>query len=170
MKLSLYALVFLSMLTLPAQNLSAEVRPIGTVKALRGLASIVREGRTIPVVPRMDVCLNDVILTGSDGAVGILLEDNTLLSMGPISRLTMDRFDFSPSANQYGMRLLMEKGSFVYLSGLLGKLAPHAVSMETPVGTISMLKETNFMANFTGDEETNRPDSPDSSLRRLRHE
>jgi hypothetical protein len=34
----------------------------------------------------------------------------------------------------------------------MGKLAPHAVQLETPVGTISMLKETNFMARFPGDE------------------
>jgi hypothetical protein len=46
----------------------------------------------------------------------------------------------------------MEQGTFVYLSGLLGKLAPHAVQIETPSGNISMLKESNFMVRFPGDE------------------
>lgn len=131
-----------------AVNAMAEERQIGKVKGLRGLVSIIRDGKTIPAFPNKEVLLSDVIITGSDGAVGILLDDNTLLSMGPISRISMNKFDFSPATNQYAMRLGMQQGSFVYRSGLLGKLAPHAVSMETPVGTISMLKESNFMANF----------------------
>lgn len=138
----------LFLLAFMAANALAEERQIGKVKALRGLVSIIRDGRTIPAFPNKDVLLSDVIITGSDGAVGILLEDNTLLSMGPISRISMNKFDFSPATNQYAMRLGMQQGSFVYRSGLLGKLAPHAVTMDTPVGTISMLKESNFMANF----------------------
>ncbi|MEJ2202388.1 MAG: hypothetical protein P8X63_15435 [Desulfuromonadaceae bacterium] len=65
-----------------------------------------------------------------------------------MSRLALDKFDFSPAKNRYALQLRMEQGTFVYLSGLMGKLAPHAVRLETPAGTISMLKETNFMARF----------------------
>lgn len=140
-----YSILFLA---LTVSSVLAEGRSIGKVKGLRGMVSIIREGKNIPAFPHKEVMIDDVIITGSDGAVGILLDDNTLLSMGPISRLTLDKFDFSPATNQYAMRLKMQQGTFVYLSGLLGKLAPHAVSMETPVGTISMLKESNFMAKF----------------------
>lgn len=134
-----------------AANLRAEERAIGKVKGTRGIVSVIREGKVTPLLPGMAVRLDDVIMTGSDGAIGLLLDDNTLLSMGPISRLTLDQFDFSPATNQYGMRVKMQRGTIVYLSGMLGKLAPHAVTLETPVGTISMLKESNFMAKF--DEE-----------------
>ena len=144
----LHGLLFLAVL---ASSAMAEGRQIGKVKALRGMVSIIRDGKNIPAFPHKEVMLSDVIITGSDGAVGILLDDNTLLSMGPISRLTMDKFDFSPATNQYALRLKMQQGTFVYLSGLLGKLAPHAVTLDTPVGTISMLKDSNFMAKF--DEE-----------------
>lgn len=140
-----YSILFLA---LTVSSVLAEGRSIGKVKGLRGMVSIIREGKNIPAFPHKEVMIDDVIITGSDGAVGILLDDNTLLSMGPISRLTLDKFDFSPATNQYAMRLKMQQGTFVYLSGLLGKLAPHAVSMDTPVGTISMLKESNFMAKF----------------------
>lgn len=138
-------------LALMVSNTLAESRSIGKVKGTRGIVSVMRGGKVAPVLPGMNVLLDDVILTGSDGAVGLLLDDNTLLSMGPISRLVLDKFDFSPATNQYAMRLKMQQGSFVYLSGMLGKLAPHAVTMETPVGTISMLKESNFMAKFDGE-------------------
>jgi len=130
----------------------AEMAHIGKVKGTNGMVSILRDGAMTPAFPNMKVYLNDTLVTGSDGAVGILLEDNTLLSMGPMSRLALDKFDFSPAQNKYAMQLRMEQGTFVYLSGLMGKLAPYAVTLDTPAGTISMLKETNFMARFGGDE------------------
>jgi hypothetical protein len=127
----------------------AEERIIGKVKGLRGLVSILRNGKTKPAFPNDRIYQSDTLLTGSDGAVGILLEDNTLLSMGPISRVSMERYTFAPASNEYAMRLQMQHGTFVYQSGLLGKLAPHAVELNTPVGRISMLKEeTSFRAKI----------------------
>jgi len=127
----------------------AEKRIIGKVKGLRGLVSILRDGRTEPAFPNDEIYQSDTILTGSDGAIGILLEDNTLISMGPIGRISMDKFQFTPSRNEYELRLHMMHGTFIYQSGLLGKLAPHAVELQTPVGRISMLKDTSFKAKFT---------------------
>lgn len=122
---------------------------IGKVKGIRGLVSIIREGKTIPAFPNDQIYLSDTIITGADGAIGILLEDNTLISMGPISRVAMEKFNFTPAKNEYAMRLHMMQGTFVYQSGLLGKLAPHAVELNTPVGRISMLKGTDFKAKFS---------------------
>jgi hypothetical protein len=121
---------------------------IGTVKAYKGIVSVMRSGKPIPARPYLKLYLSDVIMTGSNGSVGVMLEDNTLLSMGPMSRLVLDEFKFEPADNQYAMRLTMQQGTFVYLSGLLGKLAPNAVELDTPVGTISMIQETDFMASF----------------------
>jgi hypothetical protein len=128
----------------------AEQKVIGKVKGLRGLVSILRDGKTKPAFPNELLYQSDTLLTGSDGAIGILLEDNTLISMGPISRVSMDKFTFAPATNEYAMRINMQHGTFIYQSGLLGKLAPHAVELDTPVGRISMLKEdTSFKAKFT---------------------
>lgn len=146
------------LLVWPATVLAATQKQIGTIKGTRGLVTVLRAGQNIPVQPYTKIFLKDVIITGSDGAVGILLEDNTLLSMGPISRLSMDKFEFEPAKNEYAMRLRMQEGSFVYLSGLLGKLAPHAVELDTPVGRISMLKQANFMARFA--KPANREERP----------
>jgi hypothetical protein len=68
--------------------------------------------------------------------------------MGPIGKLVMNDFKFAPAKNEYELRLNMMHGTFIYQSGLLGKLAPHAVELDTPAGRISMLKETNFKARF----------------------
>jgi hypothetical protein len=143
-----YCLAVILLCTIPLLAF-AEARVVGKVKGLRGLVSILRDGKTKPAFPNDRIYQSDIILTGSDGAIGILLEDNTLISMGPISRVSMEKFTFAPATNEYAMRLNMQHGTFVYQSGLLGKLAPHAVELNTPVGRISMLKEdTNFRAKF----------------------
>ncbi len=134
--------------TLPAAA-GADANVIGKVKGINGMVSIIRDGKTKPAFPNDKIYLKDTIITGSDGAIGILLEDNTLLSMGPISRVAMENFRFAPASNEYAMRLHMGHGTFVYQSGLLGKLAPHAVQLNTPSGRISMLKGTDFKAKFS---------------------
>lgn len=122
---------------------------IGKVKGTRGITTILRDGKYSPAFPNQEVLLSDTIVTGSNGAIGILLEDNTLISMGPMSRVAMSKFKFAPAENEYAMRLHMMQGTFVYQSGLLGKLAPHAVELDTPVGRISMLKGSDFKAKFS---------------------
>ena len=145
----LVSLLVLTLALLPFTTTSAAPKSIGKVKGLRGLVSIQRDGKMKPAFPNDLIYQSDVIVTGSDGAIGILLDDNTLISMGPISRVAMDKFAFEPATNEYAMRLKMQHGTFIYQSGLLGKLAPHAVELQTPVGRISMLKEdTNFRAKI----------------------
>lgn len=142
------ALILLVCLVVPATIYASE-KAIGKVKGTRGLVSILRDGKTKPAFPNDEIYQRDTIITGSNGAVGILMEDNTLLSMGPISRVSMNRFVFKPAKNEYAMQMHFNHGTFVYQSGLLGKLAPHAVDLETPVGRISMLKGADFKAKFS---------------------
>lgn len=149
MKNTAFCCLALLLLCIFPLSAMAENRMIGKVKGLRGLVSILRDGKTKPAFPNDKIYQSDTILTGSDGAIGILLEDNTLISMGPIGRVSMDKFSFAPARNEYELKLHMMRGTFVYQSGLLGKLAPHAVELDTPVGRISMLKETSFQAKFS---------------------
>lgn len=149
MKKTAFALLTIFFLSVAVASLATAQEVIGKVKGTRGIVSIIRDGRTKPAFPNDKIYRNDTIITGSNGAIGILLEDNTLISMGPISKVAMNEFKFSPAKNEYEMRLHMMKGTFVYQSGLLGKLAPNAVTLNTPVGPISMLKPTDFKAKFS---------------------
>lgn len=141
------ALTLLILLPLVAQ---ADEQPVvGKVKNTRGQASIVRDSTTHPAMPNDPLYRSDTILTGADGAIGIMLEDNTLISMGPTGRLSVDEFKFAPAKSEYDLRLHLMHGTFVYQSGLLGKLAPYAVELDTPAGRISLLQETDFKAKFS---------------------
>lgn len=149
MNKTVFCLLVTVTLLLSPLAIFAQDNVIGKVKGTRGIVSIMRDGKTKPAFPNDKIYRSDTIMTGSNGAIGILLVDNTLISMGPISRVAMNEFKFTPAKSEYELKLNMMHGTFVYQSGLLGKLAPNAVTLNTPVGPISMLKPTDFKAKFS---------------------
>jgi len=65
---------------------------IGRVKTVKGTVYIDREGRRELALVGAGVRQADTLVTGPDGAVGITLADDTLLSAGPNSTLALERF------------------------------------------------------------------------------
>ena len=121
----------------------------GSVKNVQGSVTIKRNTMTMKAVKGMKIYANDLITTGKDGAVGIILQDNTIFSLGPESELELKEYVFVPDQGSFAMLARMIKGTFVYMSGLIGKLSPESVKIETPVGTIA-IRGTRFAAQIAG--------------------
>ncbi|MEW6521604.1 MAG: FecR domain-containing protein [Thermodesulfobacteriota bacterium] len=119
----------------------------GRVKNVQGSVSVKRQGMMLPAERGMKIHVDDVISTGKDGAVGIILQDNTIFSLGPESELELKEFVFAPDTGRFSMLAKMIKGTFVYMSGLIGKLSPGSATIETPVGTIA-IRGTRFAAKI----------------------
>lgn len=111
---------------------------IGHVQTKLGTASIIRETQAIPAVPGTALYRGDLVRTAKPGAVGIVLTDDTTISLGPNSELSLHEYDFAPKEGKFSLVARMVKGTFVYLSGLIGKLAPNAVQLVIPDATISV--------------------------------
>ena len=73
---------------------------IGQIKTSKGAVHIERGGARIPASVGAKVQAADVVVTGADGSVGILFADATLLSAGPKSVLSIDKFAFDSTTNQ----------------------------------------------------------------------
>lgn len=121
----------------------------GSVKNVQGSVSVKRQDMMLAAERGMKIYVNDVISTGKDGAVGIILQDNTIFSLGPESELELKEFVFAPDTGRFSMLAKMIKGTFVYMSGLIGKLSPDSITVETPVGTIA-IRGTRFAAKVVG--------------------
>jgi hypothetical protein len=121
----------------------------GSVKTLKGEAIIVRNGQEIPAELGSRVYAEDVLRTGKGASLGIILRDDTTVSLGPSSELGMKEFAFKPNEGLFAVALDMVKGTFVYVSGRIAKLAPDAVKVETPVGVVAV-RGTKFMAKIEG--------------------
>ena len=78
----------------------AVAQDIGRIKVSKGAVSIERAGAALPAPVGARLQSADVVSTGSDGAVGITLNDDSLLSAGANSRLSLDRFVHEPSTNR----------------------------------------------------------------------
>jgi hypothetical protein len=95
----------------------ASAAEIGQVKVVRGQVDLERNGQTLPAKVGMRLETADVLRTGADGAVGITMADNSLLSAGSNSILSLDRFDYDPTTNQGRFDTAAAKGSLSVISG-----------------------------------------------------
>jgi hypothetical protein len=116
---------------------------IGVVRNSAGTATVTRGGLDIPVAAGAKLLVEDILHTGLDGSIGIILRDNSTLSIGPGSRLVLRKFLFSPSEGKFGLLVRITRGTMAYISGLIGKLSPESVRFETPVATIG-IRGTRF--------------------------
>ncbi len=129
---------------------SADSIFIGIIKTANQDAFVIRKGETMAASVNMRIMIGDVLKTGPNGAVGFILKDDTVMSMGPGSQIVISEFAFDPVAKKLSLIARLLHGSLTYLPGQIVKLSPEAVRLETPVAAISMA-ETPFLVK--ADEE-----------------
>lgn len=110
----------------------------GRVKVASGAATIVRGGQSLPAVPGAEVFESDLLRTGADGRLSVMLKDESRVALGPSSELALTRFAYAPNDAQLGLGLRLARGVLSYVSGLIAKLAPEAVKLETPTSIIGV--------------------------------
>ena len=118
---------------------------IGYVKTAQGDASVVAAGMAIKAAPGTPVKTTNVLKTGPQGSLGITLKDNTLLSIGPDTELVVDDYVYNPAQDELKLVASLRQGSLNYVSGVIARLKPAAVSVRTPTGTIGV-RGTHFVA------------------------
>ena len=146
--IAIYSLLFAVFLIAPGQlPAQQEGEVIGSVRTVGGSAFVLREDIKIPAHIKLQIRQNDVLLTGADGSLGVILRDDSVISIGPNSELEIDEYLFSPADNKFRFLTNMVKGTAVYLSGEIGKIAPDSVRMKTPVGSIG-IRGTKFLVGI----------------------
>ena len=119
---------------------------IGQIKVSKGDVAIERDGQTIPGAVGARLQAADVIRTGSDGSVGITMSDNSLLSAGPNSILSLDRYAFDSTTSQGQFDTSLRKGSASIVSGRIAKQSPDAMTVRTPTAILGV-RGTEFVVS-----------------------
>lgn len=117
---------------------------IGSIKNVEGQGWIERGEEKISAETGVRLQIDDILKTGNNGAMGVILHDDTIISMGPRSEMVVSEFVFKPEDGRFGLLAKFIKGTFSYLSGVMSKLAPESVKIETPVGMVAV-RGTNFL-------------------------
>ncbi|MBW4055164.1 MAG: hypothetical protein HIU83_07145 [Proteobacteria bacterium] len=112
--------------------------PIGVVKTATGDAAILRDGRRVVARPGIQLVQGDVLATGASGSMGVILRDDTLLSLGASSETHLEQFVFEPVNQRFGLVVRVAHGMIVYFSGTIARRAPGSVRIETPVATLGV--------------------------------
>jgi hypothetical protein len=136
MKIFIISLILLLGISCPLYAMSAEA--IGQIQTLQGSASVLRGTTSIPAKVGFALQRGDLIRTAKPGALGIILTDDTTISLGPNSELALNEYVFAPKDGKFALVARMAKGTFVYLSGLISKLSPNAVQLLIPDATIAV--------------------------------
>lgn len=123
----------------------AEEGAIGSVHNVAGKVAVVRDGNQIKPEPGLRLKAGDILQTGANGTVGIVLWDDSTAALGASSELQLTEFRFKPAQKDFSLVLRMVKGTFVYVPGRIAKLAPDAVKIETPAG-LAAVQGTKLLA------------------------
>jgi hypothetical protein len=78
---------------------------------------------------------DEVVETANNGKGQLLFLDETSLTVGPDSRLTLDKFVFDPNASRATVSMTAVRGVFRFISGSLPK---QAYEIKTPAGIVGV--------------------------------
>jgi hypothetical protein len=123
---------------LVAAGATAQTQPIGYVKVAQGEIRVMRGGAPELLRVGDPVYSRDRIVTLDNQAIGITLADNSRVSAGQNTVLVMQEFRFNPESRDYGMVVELLRGTLSFISGLITKLAPETVRIDTPTATVAV--------------------------------
>ncbi len=110
----------------------------GRVKVSSGDAFIVRQQKSIEATVGALVFESDLLRTGDDGRLGVTLQDDTRISLGPGTEVRVSRLAYQPARGQLALVLSIARGVMAYVSGQIARLSADAVRVETPDAVIGI--------------------------------
>jgi hypothetical protein len=132
---NLMILLFGTLLALAAK---ADQTPIGYVKTVSGEAYVISGSARSKAEPGTPIFEGSQLKTGPKSSLGVTFKDETVMSFGSDTELTVDSYLYAPSQGKLKLGSKLAKGSMNYVSGVIAKLQPEAVSVTTPTGTIGV--------------------------------
>lgn len=119
------------------QGFSSDGR-IGLVKTLEPSATVVRKGVEANLEVGSKIFEGDTILTGSDGAVGITFSDGSMLTLGSSGKVVVDNYLFNLEEKKLTFLSQVLKGSVMFMSGAINKIAPGSIRFKTPTAILGL--------------------------------
>lgn len=115
------------------------LEPIGKVETADGQVEAIRaDGTRVTLKVGDPVFQGDELVTGGDGAVGIVFADETTFALGEDGRMLLDEMVYDPGTQDGQIGLTLLTGAMTFVSGAVAKVNPDAMQITTPVATIGI--------------------------------
>ena len=122
---------------------------IGEVTALSGYAQLQRKNKVSDVLKGAKILQKDRITTATHSKVQVILNDDTVITIGPDSEYSFESYEDHGNAQ---VMMKITRGFFKAVTGKIGKVAPQKFKIKTRAATIGV-RGTQFMAYVTENEE-----------------
>ena len=129
----------------------AQTEAIGYVKTVTGEAWVTNAGQRVRAQRGTPILLGSQLRTQAGASLGVSFKDNTMLSFGPNTELTVDEYLYSPADDQLKLSTRLLRGTLNYIAGVIAKLKPDAVSVRTPMGVIGV-RGTQFLVKVEDEQ------------------
>lgn len=123
---------------------SIQAADAGRVKVSKGEVHVDRDGKRLAAPVGFVIEVKDTVKTGADGSVGIMFDDNSLLSAGPNSELVIEKFVFDSTTHNGEFDTHLKKGTLAVVSGKIVKQSPEAMRIRTPAAVMGV-RGTEFV-------------------------
>lgn len=133
-KFTLRALIF----CIAINSACVWAKAIGRIKISTGDVRIEHQGQSNEAVVGKTVYQNDRIITGANSSVGISFVDNSMLSAGSNSVLSLDTFNFDTTTHEGSFDVAIQKGSLSVIAGKLTQNNPNALKIKTPSAVLAV--------------------------------
>lgn len=120
---------------------TGDAQAIGQVESVTGTVTAIRaNGERVELQVGDPVFQGDVMESGDDAAIGVVLADETTFSMAENGRMVLDEMVYDPGTQEGNISVSVLQGVFTFVSGQVAKVDPDAMVLKTPVATIGIRK------------------------------
>jgi hypothetical protein len=102
------------------------------IKVSNGSVQIVHGEKTYNGRVGAKLRVNDIVITGENGSVGLVFLDNSTLTMGPDTEVELKRYNYDPTTYMGAFDVFVKKGTVSLQAGDLADSGPDNVSVTTP--------------------------------------
>ena len=124
---------------------------IAKIVALKGEATIYRNGETIEINRNSVLKEKDIIKTKDNSKIQILFKDETIISIGKNSEFVIDDYSFENKDNVKA-EFSMVKGVFRTITGKIGKISPENFNLKTKSASIG-IRGTQIVTDISDTKE-----------------
>ncbi len=136
--------VLAALMAISAPQAASAADAIGQVKTETGTVTFERQDGGKPAAIGDHVFQSDTIVTAANSTVGITFADNSMMSLGPNSRLSLEQFRFNTTTHDGVFNASLQKGTLAVKSGEIVHQTPEAMHIRTPSSLLGV-RGTEFV-------------------------
>jgi len=122
-----------------AQAAGGATEPIGKIETISGIVQITRvDGTKVTAKKGDDIFQGDVVETGADASIGMVLADDSVFSLDADARAVLDEMVYDPGEQTGNLGISLISGVMSFVSGQISKSDPDAMVLKTPLATIGI--------------------------------